>query len=95
MRLLTQISQKNYLHKIRLQFSTYVYDCGMLCENTTKLLLRVDEILSYGNMDIKTKRKQLVNKIQLFQSYLSKLHVFCFFIFYLYVATIKESKHLV
>lgn len=71
MRLLSQVTKQNYLFKIRLQFSTYVYDCGMLNENTTRLLLDLDGVLSFGNVDIKTKRKELVQRIQVFQSFLS------------------------
>lgn len=78
MRLLSQLTKRNYLYKIRLHFSTYVYDCGMINENVTKLLLALDGVFSYGNTDVKTKRKALVNKIQLFQNFLSNLLVFIF-----------------
>lgn len=75
MRLLSQLTKQNYLYKIRLHYSTYVYNCGMLNENMTKLLLALDGVFSYGNSDIKQKRKSLVNRIQHFQNYLTQLIV--------------------
>ena len=64
----------DFLYPIRLTFSTYEYDCGMLNENLTKELLSLDSVISNGNDDIRMKRKEQVKRILDLQD-LSLIHI--------------------
>ena len=64
----------DYLYDIRLNYSTYEYDCGMLNENLTRELLNLDGITSNGNEEIRTKRKEQVKRILQLQDETTILH---------------------
>lgn len=71
-------SHRNCLYSIRLLYSTYAYNCGMLGENCTKLLLSLDGVESFGDQAVRTKRKDLVKRILTLQDYATFLHVSLF-----------------
>ena len=64
----------DFLYPIRLTFSTYEYDCGMLNENLTKELLSLDGVISNGNEEIRTKRKEQVKRILNLQDKITQMH---------------------
>lgn len=64
----------DYLYDIRLNYSTYEYDCGMLNENLTRELLNLDGVTSNGNEEIRTKRKEQVKRILQLQDQTTILH---------------------
>ena len=69
------ISLKNdYLYGIRLSYSTYEYDCGMLNENLTSKLLALDGVSSNGNEEIRIKRREQVKRILTLQDETTVLH---------------------
>lgn len=69
------ISLKNdYLYAIRLSYSTYEYDCGMLNENLTSKLLALDGVSSNGNEEIRIKRREQVKRILTLQDETTVLH---------------------
>lgn len=74
-KLLSLASRTDYIFPIRLHYSTYVYKCGMLVEKCTQLLLALDGVLSYGDEEIKARRKRLVLRIQLLLKFGSRLTV--------------------
>lgn len=63
----------DFLYSIRLNYSTYEYDCGMLNENLTRELLNLDGIMSNGNEDIRTRRKDQVKRVLFLQEAVTKL----------------------
>ena len=64
----------DFLYSIRLNYSTYEYDCGMLNENLTRELLNLDGIMSNGNDDIRARRKDQVKRVLFLQEAVTKLH---------------------
>ena len=64
----------DFLYSIRLSYSTYEYDCGMLNENLTRELLNLDGIMSNGNDDIRVRRKDQVKRVLFLQEAVTKLH---------------------
>ena len=64
----------DFLYDIRLNYSTYEYDCGMLNENLTRELLKLDGINSNGNEEIRLKRKEQVKRILELQDRITVLH---------------------
>ena len=52
----------DFLYPIRLSYSTYEYDCGMLNENLTRELINLDSVNSNGNEDIRQQRKTQVKR---------------------------------
>ena len=64
----------DFLYSIRLNYSTYEYDCGMLNENLTRELLNLDGIMSNGNDDIRARRKDEVKRVLFLQEAVTKLH---------------------
>ena len=69
------ITLKNdYLYAIRLSYSTYEYDCGMLNENLTSKLLALDGVSSNGNEEIRIKRREQVKRILTLQDETTVLH---------------------
>ena len=72
-------THRNCLYSIRLLYSTYAYNCGMLGENCTKLLLSLDGVESFGDQVVRAKRKALVKRILSLQDYATFLHVSLFY----------------
>ena len=64
----------DFLYSIRLNYSTYEYDCGMLNENLTRELLNLDGVISNGNDEIRTKRKDQVRRVLFLQEAVTHLH---------------------
>lgn len=64
----------DFLYPIRLSYSTYEYDCGMLNENLTRELMNLDGVTSNGNEDIRQKRKAQVKRILELQDKITELH---------------------
>lgn len=64
----------DFLYPIRLTYSTYEYDCGMLNENLTRELMKLDGVTSNGNEDIRQKRKVQVKRILELQDKITELH---------------------
>ena len=65
--------QKDYVYPIRLLYSTYIYQCKLLEESCTRLILALDNVLSYGDGTVKQRRKENIIRIQHFQSYVEGL----------------------
>ena len=64
----------DFLYSIRLNYSSYEYDCGMLNENLTSELLKLDGVISNGNEDIRKQRKDQVQRILFLQEAVTRLH---------------------
>lgn len=65
--------RKDYVYPIRLLYSTYTYHCKLLEESCTRLILALDNVLSYGDGTIKQRRKENIIRIQRFQAYVEGL----------------------
>lgn len=72
-KLLSLYMRKDYVYPIRLLYSTYTYQCKLLEESCTRLILALDNVLSYGDGTVKQKRKEVIIRIQRFQSYVEGL----------------------
>ena len=64
----------DFLYSIRLNYSSYEYDCGMLNEHLTSELLKLDGVISNGNEDIRKQRKDQVQRILFLQEAVTRLH---------------------
>ncbi|KAK8803501.1 hypothetical protein WA158_001195 [Blastocystis sp. Blastoise] len=66
--------KKEFLSSVKLMISSYNYDCGMVGENATHQLLKLDGVESNGHQLIKTERKSLVHRIDFLIKCSSMLH---------------------
>lgn len=59
-------TDKNYSvsKDIKLSISDYNYQVGMLSENLNKLILNLDNVETYGNSNVRSNRKGLIQQIQ-------------------------------
>ena len=83
----------DFLYPIRLTFSTYEYDCGMLNENLTKELLSLDSVISNGNNEIKSKRKEQVKRILDLQDKITHMHKKAVALSMFYRSCLKQTRY--
>ncbi|KAM7457394.1 hypothetical protein BLSTO_01845 [Blastocystis sp. subtype 1] len=74
-KMLSLASKRDYLYPIRLHYSTFVYNCGMLEEKCMQLVLSLDGVESFGEEYIRRRRRQLVMQIENLSKYSSALTV--------------------
>ena len=87
-------SKQDYLYPIRLHYSTYAYNCGMLEEKCIQFVLTLDGVESFGDECIRRRRKQLVIQIEILSTYAAALTVGMLLFIYA-VETIKEITYVV
>ena len=73
--MLSLASKRDYLYPIRLHYSTFVYNCGLLEEKCMQLVLSLDGVESFGEEYIRRRRRQLVIQIENLSKYSSALTV--------------------